>query len=353
MMQPQLDDFGGLLNWETLQPWIQAHDLPGLGPATHVEKLSGGSQNNLFLISRDAECFVLRRPPLHPRSNSNETMLREARVLKALTGSGVPHPRFHAVCEDESLIGVCFYVMAPLEGFSPMNELPGEYASNVSWRRAMGVEFVHAAAALGAVDFKAAGLSDFGKPDDWHARQAARWRSQLEGYRSLPNYEGHALPFVDAVGRWLSEHVPADGRIGIIHGDFQFPNAMFSLQSPRISGIIDWELCTLGDPMLDLGWVLSSWWEQGDPEGKKPMVQPWDGFVSRAELVRLYGEHSGRDMSTMPWFFALACFKLACILEGTFARAKAGQAPIATGERLHAYAIWLLTKAKQLTDQGK
>jgi aminoglycoside phosphotransferase (APT) family kinase protein len=351
-MQQTLSDFDGLLNWTTLQEWIQTHDLPGSGPAMHVEKLTGGSQNNLFLISRGEARFVLRRPPLHPRANSNETMLREARVLKALAGSNVPHPRFYGVCDDLSVIGVCFYVMEPLEGFSPMKDLPGQYGSDPAWRHAMGGEFVRAAAALSAVDYKAAGLADLGKPDDWHARQVNRWRSQLDGYREMPNYEGHALPHVDEIGRWLSDHVPSDGRIGIIHGDFQFPNVMFSLKAPRISGIIDWELTSLGDPLLDLGWVLSSWWEEGDPEGKTPMVQPWDGFVSRAELVRLYGEISGRDMSVMPWFFGLACFKLACILEGTYARAKAGQASMEIGERLHAYAIWLLAKAKQLKDGG-
>src|SRR5271170_5259592 len=349
-MQPDLSDFGGLLNWGRLQAWIQSRNLPGSGPATQVQQLAGGSQNNLFLISRGEGRLVLRRPPLHPRANSNEIMRREARVLMALANSNVPHPRVYAICDDPSVLGVCFYVMEPLEGFSPMNELPGEYATNRSWRRAMGAEFVRAAAALGAVDYRAVGLADFGKPEDWHGRQVARWRSQFEGYQSLPNYAGHVLPHVNEVGRWLSEHVPTDGRIGIIHGDFQFPNAMFSLKEPCISGIIDWELCTLGDPLLDLGWVLSSWREEGDPDGKKPMVQPWDGFVSRAELVRLYGELSGRDMSAMPWFFVLACFKLACILEGSFARAKAGRAPFATGERLHAYAVWLLTKAKQLTE---
>jgi aminoglycoside phosphotransferase (APT) family kinase protein len=351
-MQQALDNFGGLLNWPNLQAWIETQDLPGSGPATRVEKLTGGSQNNLFVIWRGDESFVLRRPPLHPRANSNDTMLREARILKALAGSNVPHPRFYGVCADTSVIGVCFYVMEPLEGFSPNGQLPGGYAQDRSWRAAMGPEFVRAAAALAAVDHKAAGLADLGKPDDWHARQVARWRSQLDGYREMPNYDGHALPHVDEIGVWLSDHVPSDGRIGVIHGDFQFPNVMFSLKAPRISGLIDWELSSLGDPMLDMAWVLSSWWEDGDPEGKSPMVQPWDGFTPRAELIRLYGEATGRDMSSMPWFFGLACFKLACILEGTYARAKAGQAPMDIGERLHAYALWLLAKAKQLKDAG-
>jgi aminoglycoside phosphotransferase (APT) family kinase protein len=345
-----LDDFDGLLNWDNLQAWVETHDVPGAGPVTAVQKLTGGSQNNLFLLTRGKEQSVLRRPPQHLRANSNDTMLREARILKALAGSAAPHPHFHAVCDDTAVIGACFYIMEPLEGFSPHGELPGQYATDPAWRRAMGEELVAAAAALGAIDPAAVGLSDFGKPDDWHARQVARWRSQLEGYRTLPGYEGPALPYVDEIGQWLSDHVPANQRIGVIHGDFQFPNVMFSNLSPRITGVIDWELSTLGDPLLDLGWVLSSWWEDGDPKdgGKTPMVQPWSGFASRAELVSRYGELTGRDMSDMPWYFGLACYKLGCILEGTYARAKAGQAPMAIGEQLHQYAIWLFAKAKQI-----
>jgi aminoglycoside phosphotransferase (APT) family kinase protein len=349
-MKAALSDFDGLLDWNQLNAWFDSQSLPGSGRATQVERLSGGSQNNLFLITRGSERFVLRRPPLHPRANSNETMLREARVLKALTGSAVPHPHLHALCDDTSVIGACFYVMAPLEGFSPINELRGNYATNRLWREAMGEELVRAAVALAAVDHRAVGLGDLGKPENWHSRQVDRWRSQLDAYRTLPNYEGPALPHVETVSRWLSEHIPQDGRIGIIHGDLQFPNAMFSLENPRITGIIDWELCSLGDPLLDLGWVLSSWTGQGDPEGKKPMVTPWDGFVSRAQLVSLYADLSGRDVSNLPWFFALACFKLGCILEGTYARARAGLAPMTTGERLHVYAVWLLKKAKQIAD---
>src|SRR5271170_2717965 len=114
-MTSRLNDFDKTLNWERLQPWIQTHDLPGSGPATRVERLDGGSQNLLFLIWRGPERFVLRRPPSHPRANSNAIMLREARVLGALAGSDVPHPRLYSVCEDTTVIGVCFYVMEPLE----------------------------------------------------------------------------------------------------------------------------------------------------------------------------------------------------------------------------------------------
>jgi aminoglycoside phosphotransferase (APT) family kinase protein len=155
---------------------------------------------------------------------------------------------------------------------------------------------------------------------------------------------------VDAVGRWLADNVPADGRVGVIHGDLQFPNVMFSLHAPRICGLIDWELATLGDPLLDLGWILSSWHEPGDPaEGEKnPPVQPWNGFVSRHELISLYAELTGRDMSAICWYFTLACYKLGCILEGSYARALAGQVELSKGQYLHRYAVALFAKGRQL-----
>ncbi len=344
--QTTLDDFKGLINWAALNGWLETHDLPGRGPATAVRRLTGGVQNSVFLVERGGESFVLRRPGKHVRPGANETMLREARILKALAGTSVPHPRLYAACDDESVIGACFYLMQPLEGFAPSGQLPGSYATDPSWRRAMGEELVRAAASLAAVDPAAVGLADLGKPDNWHERQVSRWRSQLDGYRETPNYDT-SLPHIDEVSRWLTDNLPGDRRIGLIHGDLQFPNVMFSHLAPRITGVVDWELTTLGDPLLDLGWILTSWLETGDPEGKKPLVQPWDGFMTRAELVRLYGEISGRDMSAMPWFFTLACFKLACLLEGTYARSCAGQIPADIGKSVHGYATWLMNKARQ------
>lgn len=265
-MTNALADFDGLLDWRALQDWVATQALPGSGPITAVEKLSGGSQNNIFLLDRKDGRFVLRRPPKHLRPNSNDTMLREARVLAALKGSAVPHPEFHAACADESVIGAAFYVMDALDGFMPIGALPEQYASQPEWRRAMGPEMVKAAAALAAVDHAAVGLSDFGKPENWLERQVVRWRSQLDGYRDVPDYPGSSLPYIDEVGEWLERNRPATYHIGIIHGDLQFANVMFRKDQPRMAGLIDWELSTLGDPLLDLGWILTSWAEPGDPD---------------------------------------------------------------------------------------
>lgn len=343
-----LDDFMGMLDWPKLTAWLDDNGAPGAGSITSVQKLRGGLQNAVFRIERGDAAFILRRPPAKIRDGHNATMLREARILTALAGSNVPCPKVYAVCGDESVTGACFYLMEPLEGFAKSGDLPEPYASNADWRRAMGEELVRAAVALGGFDYQAAGLGDLGKPDNWHARQVERWRSQLEGYAATPGYNPADLPFVAEVGRWLSENLPANRRLGIVHGDLQFPNVMFSYRTPKISGVLDWELASLGDPLLDLGWILSSWSEPGDPDGKSPMVKPWADFMTRRQLVDLYGELSGRDMAEMPWFFALACYKLAVLLEGTTAAWKAGKVPENVGVSVHGYATWLMTKARQI-----
>jgi aminoglycoside phosphotransferase (APT) family kinase protein len=211
-----LDDFGGVMRWDNIQQWIDSRgDIPGRGPITGVQQMQGGSQNLLFLLERGEEKMVLRRPPQHLRDNSNKTMVREATVLVALVGSDVPHAELFGLCDDAEVTGACFYLMKPLEGYSPKGPLPGRYAENPEWRRAMGEQLVRASAALASVDHVAAGLSDFGKPDDWHARQIDRWRSQLEGYRSYRGYDTGELGRVDAIARWLGDNLPNE-RLGIV-----------------------------------------------------------------------------------------------------------------------------------------
>ena len=344
----QNTDSDGLIDIAKLDEWLEGQPgVPGEGAVTEFEKLQGGSQNNIYLITRPGGRFVLRRPPKHLRPNSNDTMLREARVLAALAGSEVPHPAFYAVCSDMDVIGVAFYLMEPIAGFTPMGDLPGSYATDSNWRRRIGLEMVEGAAALAAVDVQASGLGDFGKPDAWLERQVSRWRSQLEGYSKFEGYGEPDLPGVNRLGDWLESHRPAQCQIGIIHGDFQFANVMFAPDAPKLAAVVDWELSTLGDPLLDLAWMLTAWWEEGDPEGRGPQLEPWTDMGARSELIEHYGRVSGRDMSDMPWFFVLACYKLGILLEGTYARACAGKAPKEMGDALHAYARWLFAKGEQ------
>lgn len=345
----RLDDFDGLLSWPALQDWIvEQPGIPGTGPVVAIERLTGGSQNHIFLLTReDGTRVVLRRPPEHLRENSNETMLREARVLAALATTDVPHPAFHAACSDLDVIGVCFYVMAPVDGFTPVGALPGRYATDPEWRRALALDLVAGAAKLGMVDHEAVGLADFGKPDGWLERQVDRWRAQLDGYSALDGYDGPEIPGVDRVGAWLDANRPPAAHIGIIHGDYHLANVLFAHDAPRLTAIVDWELSTLGDPLLDLGWILASWVDPDEPDRGLPLVQPSDGLPGHAELVDHYAAVSGRDISVMPWYFVLACYKLGILLEGTHARACAGRAPKATGDALHAMTLSLFARANR------
>lgn len=330
-----------------LTVWMNSQGL-GKGPLGALVPLAGGTQNILMRFTRDGRDYVLRRPPAHPRPNSSETMRREARVLAALAGSEVPHPALIAACGDESVLGAAFYLMAPVDGFNPVGTLPEPHAGSPAMRHAMGLALVDGIAALGRVDYRAVGLSDFGKPENFLERQVARWRGQLAGYAALAGWPGpRALPAVERVGQWLEQHRPAVFVPGIMHGDYHLANVMFRHDGPALAAIIDWELATIGDPLLDLGWVLATW-PEGDEESTVA-VRPWSGFPSAAELVARYGAGSARDLSAMDWYHVLACYKLGILLEGTYARACAGEAPQDVGARLHGRAVHLFERADRLT----
>ena len=334
-----------------LADWMDAAGLPR-GPIEHPTRLGGGTQNMLLRFERGGAAWVLRRPPLHKRSNSDETMRREARVLAALEGSGVPHPRLLAACPDESVLGAAFYLMEPIRGFNPTVGLPPLHAGDPAVRHAMGLAMVDGIAALGRVDHLRAGLADFGRPEGYLERQVARWRRQLDGYASLPGYPGPEIPGVATVGDWLDRHRPASFTPGILHGDFHLANVLFDPDSPRLAAIVDWELSTIGDPLLDLGWLLATWPDEDGTRAGTVGVQPWEGFPSPSELVARYRGQTTRGLDALPWYEVLACYKLGIILEGTHARACAGQADKAVGDALHATTLGLFDRAKKRIAAG-
>ncbi len=338
-----------LVDFDRLSAWMDDQGLGG-GAITGVTPLTGGSQNVIVRFMRDGRTYVLRRPPAHPTANGNETMRREARVLGALAGTSVPHPALIAACGDENILGAAFYLMEPVEGFNPGVGLPPLHAGDPAVRHRMGLAMIDAIAALGSVDYRAVGLEGFGNPDGFLQRQVARWRSQLDGYARHPGWPGvAALPDVDGIAAWLERERPSHFTPGILHGDFHLKNVMFRNDSAEIAAVIDWELATIGDPMLDLGWLLATWRDQDAPASEAQIVvEPWEGFASPTELIAHYGAVSGRDVSHAGWYAVLACYKLAILLEGSHARARAGKAPVEIGERMHKSAIRLLTKAARL-----
>lgn len=328
-----------------LATWMDSVGL-GSGPVEEPVILTGGTQNILLKFRRVDRSYVLRRPPPHLRANSNETMRREARVLAAIAGSDVPHPGLIAACGDETVIGAAFYLMEPVDGFNPTAGLPPLHAGSPAIRRQMGLSMVEGIAALGALDYRAIGLEGLGKTDNYLERQVARWKAQLDSYAEFEGWTGPAeIPGVEKVGAWLEVHRPGGFQPGVIHGDFHLANVMFRHDGPQLAAIVDWELTTIGDPLLDLGWLLATWPETPDPKVEDVSVQPWTGFPTAAELVEHYRPRTGRDLAAIDWYAVLACYKLGIILEGTHARAGAGRAPKATGDLLHAKTIGLFERA--------
>jgi aminoglycoside phosphotransferase (APT) family kinase protein len=335
---------------DSLTTWMDAEAL-GAGSIANARQLAGGTQNILIRFTRDGCEYVVRRPPPHPRANSNETMRREARLLGALALTAVPHPRLIAVCDDERVLGAVFYLMEPIEGFNPVSALPPLHAGSADVQHRMGLALIEALVTLGSLDHGALGLGDFGKPDGYLERQVARWRSQLDGYAELPGWPGpDGIGDVATIARWLEANRPASFRPGIMHGDFHMANIMYRNDGPELAAVVDWELATIGDPLVDLGWLLATWPEVGE-EGAVS-VSPWIGFPTASELVNHYRACGGRDVGNIEWYAVFGCYKLGILLEGTYARACAGKAPVDVGQRLHDRSRWLFERAARWVERG-
>jgi aminoglycoside phosphotransferase (APT) family kinase protein len=328
-----------------LDAWMERQGL-GAGPITHLNALTGGTQNILLKFQRADRAYVLRRPPRHLRANSNETMRREARVLAAIGQSAVPHARLIAACPDEDVIGAAFIVMEPIDGFNPTAGLPSLHAGSDAVRHRMGLALIEGIAALGALDYRELGLEGFGRPDRYLERQVERWGGQLASYADLPGWTGpDKIPGVARVAAWLEAHRPATFAPGIMHGDYHLANVMYRFDGPEVAAIVDWELATIGDPLLDLGWLLATWPDDDGGGAEAVKVHPWRGFPTSSELTAHYRDRTTRDLAAIDWYAVLACYKLGILLEGTHARACAGHAPRDTGDQLHAKTVALFERA--------
>ena len=211
----------------------------------------------------------------------------------------------------------------------------------------MGFSLMEAAAALGAIDHVAVGLEDFGRPADFLERQVPRWRSQLESYSELDGYLGPDIPHLEPVAGWLEKNRPKSFTPGILHGDFHLGNVMYRHDGPELAAIVDWELATIGDPLLDVGLVMA-FWPGTEGDFGPAIVQPWDGFPTIDEMIDQYRERSSRDLSAIDWYGVLACYKTGIVLEGSNARADAGRAPRAIGDALHEMTVKLFERARRI-----
>ena len=333
------------LDLEVLANWLDQQGLES-GSITDVTELTGGTQNLMVRFRRGSREFVLRRPPMHKRESSDETMRREARVLAALSESDVPHPALIVSEASVDVLGAAFYLMEPIEGFNPAQGLRELHAGSPEVRREMGFALADAAAAIADVDYIAGGLSDFGRPVGYLERQVDRWRAQLDTYAKISPTWTPDIPGLDEAGQWLEANIPATFKPGLIHGDYHLGNVMYSNTGPAVAAVIDWELATIGDSLIDLGLIVAFWPTEGHA-GAIP-VQPWEGFPSIEEMVERYAQKSGRDVSAIDWYGVLACYKTGIILEGTYARSLVGKASSEQGERLHGLTLRLFDRASTL-----
>ena len=342
-----MDNYGidrELLDFDVLGAWMDEQGLPG-GAIERVETLAGGTQNVLLRFERGGRAYVLRRGPRHLRPRTNDQLRNEARVLSALAGTDVPHPGFIAGCMDEAVMGgAVFYLMEPVNGFNPTVALPDLHRSDPAIRYEMGMQIAHAIAALGRVDYRARGLEDVGKPEGFLERQVGRWLSELESYRRFEGYAGPDIPGVESVARWLDDNRPPDQPPGIIHGDYHFANVMYAWDSARLVAIVDWEMGTVGDPKLDLGWVVQSWpadTSAADTSGASYVDMR--GMPSRDDLLAHYADASGRQVDDIDYYVVLARWKLAIVLEQGFQRAGAD-------EKLQAFGPVVLRLMREAAD---
>ena len=330
--------------------WMSEQGL-GDGPLDDVSAVTGGTQNVMLRFNRSGREYVLRRGPRHLRPRSNSVILRETRVLAALAGSDVPHPHLIATCDDTGVLGdAVFYLMEPIDGFNAGEGLPPLHAGDPGVRFQMGLSMADALAKLGAVDHVAVGLADFGKPEGFLERQVPRWLSELESYQQFDNYPGPQIPGVEQVSAWLEQHRPSNWMPGIMHGDYHAANVMFSRTGPEVVAIVDWEMCTIGDPLLDLGWLLATWRQQDGSSVFSHALGGQDGLARTDDLLQRYAANTVRDLSHITWYTVLACFKLGIVIEGTLARACAGKAEKEVGDQLHAATVHLFQRALGLIE---
>jgi aminoglycoside phosphotransferase (APT) family kinase protein len=301
---------------EPLEAFLDRHGI-GTG-RLEAERIGEGHSNFTFLVSRGDARVVLRRPPRPPLPPSAHDVLREARLLRALEATDVRVPRVLAVGEDESVLGVPFYVMEEMRGSVVTSDVPPAL-DNEEGRRKLCEELVDALVEVHAVDWRACGLEGYGKPTGYLERQVRRFTG-LWDYNKT-----REVPVVEEVRDWLAGNLPESPESTIVHGDYRLGNVMVADEPPaRVVAIFDWELSTIGDPLADVGYLTVTWAQSDDPAdttfARLSAATRKPGFMTRAELTARYEERSGRSVSALNWYQALAMWKAAVFMEGNFKR---------------------------------
>jgi aminoglycoside phosphotransferase (APT) family kinase protein len=298
--------------------WLAAN-VAGLRAPFEFALIAGGHSNLTYRV-RDAagRQVVLRRPPLGAVLATAHDMGREHRIISSLKGTGVPVPPALGWCRDESVNGAPFYVMDFVEGVVlDLGSTVEQQLPRPEDRRGLGRHVIEVLARLHAVDVDAVGLGDLGRREGYIERQLKRWRKQWEQSKT------RELPAMEQVYTALSSDIPVQLGAGVVHGDYRLGN-MLTGKDARIAAVLDWELCTLGDPLADLGYLMNNWAEPGEsgPASRGAALSPTvvGGFPTRAEMLAHYRELSGRDVSQVDYYRAFSYWRLAAIVEGVLAR---------------------------------
>ena len=319
-----------MIDLDRLARWMDDEALPGKGEPVEYRFIAGGSQNEIYEIRRGELHGALRIPPPPAPESRDDGILREWRIIEALDGTDVPHTPAIAACQDTSVLGRTFYIMGFVDGWSPMGladrKWPAPFDTDIEARKGLAYQLVEGIALLGNVDWQAKGLHDLGRPDGFHERQVSRWTGFLE------RIKGRELPGFDEAAAWLAAHRPIDYIPGLMHGDYQFANVMYRDGAPaQLAAIVDWEMGTVGDPKLDLGWVVQSWPDDTTtPDASTSGYVDMYGMPSRDQMLARYAEVSGRQVDDIDYYVILAKWKLGVVLEQGYQRR-------GDDEKLHAF----------------
>jgi aminoglycoside phosphotransferase (APT) family kinase protein len=309
------------------------------GGPPHAALIAGGRSNLTYRVDSGGHTFVLRRPPLGHVLATAHDMAREHRIISALAGTPVPVPEAIALCTDPDVLGAPFYLMSFVEGTVYRHQAQTGTLTEPA-RRQLAFAMIDTLALLHRVDPDGLGLADFGHPTGFLARQVRRWAGQLDRSRSRD------LPGIDELRDRLAGTVPAAGPVGIVHGDFRLDNLVVAGDG-RIAAVLDWEMATIGDPLTDLG-LLLTYWEvvAGSDNPVADGIGPADGFPTGAELIARYGT----ERAALSWYTALGCYKLAVICEGIHFRYLHGQTVGEGFERFGAMAAPLVEYGLTITE---
>jgi len=310
----------GGLSLDRLEAWLGGHVEGFRGPLA-AERFAGGQSNPTYRLAAASGQYVLRRKPPGPLLPSAHAVDREFRVMRALAETAVPVPRVLALCEDDSVIGSAFYIMEFLDGRIFWDQRLAEVV-DLAHRTAIFDSMNAVIAALHSVDYQVLGLGDFGRPGNYLGRQIARWSRQ---YRAS---ETAAIEAMDRLIDWLPAHLPAESAPAIVHGDYRMDNLIFHKTEPRVIGVLDWELSTIGDPLADFAYHAMSW--RVTPElfrGLAGIDFAATGIPDEAEYVALYCRRTGREaIPAWEFYMVYSLFRIAAILQGIAKRAIDGTA---------------------------